>query len=46
MILTLYDSQQAPVTGFCQICGMELYGNEEICWDCHEEQEECNAETD
>ena len=35
----LYDKQQAPVLGYCEICGGEIYSEEEgeICVNCRED---------
>ena len=35
----LRDPQEEPPTGYCR-CGAELYGDEEACPDCKEENEE------
>lgn len=36
----LYDPQQAPVYGFCEKCGREIYTfGFDLCIDCREESE-------
>lgn len=33
----LYDPQQAPSYGWCEVCGMEVYAKgEPFCYDCRE----------
>lgn len=34
MYLMPRDIQQARITGFCEICGNELYGAEGVCYRC------------
>ncbi len=41
------DRQQAPVCGFCPICGREIYNiMDELCWDCQARAEADDNECD
>lgn len=47
MIPLFYDPQEAPVVGYCQCCGGEIYASDYadgcaesgLCWFCMEEVE-------